>query len=81
MSKVRVSDGTVLGTFTAPDGPYDIAFDGTYLWISGTLYTMVMRGSDGVLVGQWKIPPTTGVAFDGAHVWIANLNQNTITKY
>ncbi|HVI09721.1 MAG TPA: hypothetical protein VND65_15640 [Candidatus Binatia bacterium] len=49
--------------------------------MSGALYTMVMRPSDGVLVGQWQIPPTTGVAFDGAHIWISNLNQNTVTKF
>jgi DNA-binding beta-propeller fold protein YncE len=81
VSKLRASDGAVLGTFSAPDGPYGITFDGNYLWISGALYTMVMRASDGVLVAQWKIPPTTGVAFDGAHVWISNLNQNYITKF
>jgi DNA-binding beta-propeller fold protein YncE len=80
-TKIRASDGTVLGNFPAPDGAYGIAFDGSYLWISGAVYTMVMRASDGVLVAQWSIPPTTGVAFDGAHIWVSNLNQNYITKF
>jgi len=81
VTKIRDSDGTVLGSFTVPTSPYGIAFDGAYLWVSGAYNNIVVRANDGAIVEEWHNDATTGVAFDGAHIWIANLNQNTVTKY
>ena len=32
VTKLR-ADGAVLGTFTVPDRPYDVAFDGANIWV------------------------------------------------
>jgi DNA-binding beta-propeller fold protein YncE len=82
VTKLRASDGTVLGTFPSPpsDGPYGIAFDGTYIWVSGDSYVFVLRASDGAQVAS-HVLQTSGVAFDGAHVWMAETNGNRVLKF
>ena len=82
MSKLRASDGKTLGTFSAPAGPYGVAFDGTNIWVSGT-YVFEFRASDGKRVGFFNPPNTNtiGVAFDGANIWLAGLNDNTVLKF
>lgn len=80
-TKIRASDGTTLGNFSAPNYPYGIVFDGTYMWLAGDFANVVLRAADGGVVADWRNDTTTGIAFDGAHMWIANLNQNTVTKY
>ena len=80
VTELRASDGAVLGTFPTPDGPYGIAFDGTYIWVSGDLYTFVLRASDGAQV-TFRTFDAAGVAFDGAHVWMARTNGNRVFKF
>jgi hypothetical protein len=69
-----------MGIFQVPDGPYGIAFDGTYMWLSGDLYIRVLRAGDGFPVWYQQVQ-TTGVAFDGAYVWIAQTNANAVLKF
>ncbi|HLW89060.1 MAG TPA: hypothetical protein VKR57_11250, partial [Terriglobales bacterium] len=66
--------------FPVPDGPYGIAFDGTYMWLSGDLYIRVLRASDGTQVASRQVQ-TSGVAFDGAYVWVAQTNANRVLKF
>lgn len=63
-----------------------IAFDGNHLWVSGTISDTEQTASNGAYVfqfdpasgniaGKVKIPTGVnprGVAFDGAHIWVAN---------
>ena len=54
VTKLR-ADGAVLGTFTVPDRPYDVAFDGANIWVtneSGDNVTK-LRASDGACVGTF----------------------------
>jgi len=55
VTELRASDGAILGTFSTPDGPYGIAFDGTYIWVSGDVYIFVLRASDGAQVCVQRI--------------------------
>jgi hypothetical protein len=82
VTKLRASDGTVLGTFPTPPsaGPYGIAFDGTYIWVSGDSYAVVLRASDGAQVASYNLQ-TQGVAFDGAYIWMAGQNFNALYKF
>jgi DNA-binding beta-propeller fold protein YncE len=80
VSKLLASDGTVLGTFPAPGGPYGVAFDGTYVWVSGDLYLRILRASDGVQIASHQIQ-TEGVAFDGAFVWTVAQSSNLLYKF
>ena len=80
VSKLRASDGSVVGTFSIPGGGYGVAFDGTYMWLSGDVLIYVLRASDGAVVGHRNLQ-TTGVAFDGAYVWIAETNRNFVHKF
>jgi len=80
VTKLRASDGTILATYSVPDGPYGIAFDGTDMWLSGDLYIRVLRASDGAEVWAQQVQ-TSGVAFDGAYVWIAQTNANQLLKF
>jgi len=80
VSRLRASDGMVLGTFSTPDGPYGIAFDGTYIWVSGDLYIFVLRAVDGSRVGYRRLQ-SEGIAFDGAYIWTAEQGGNAVDKF
>ncbi len=73
MSKLRATDGKVLGTFTVGSNPLGIAFDGANMWIanrsSGTVSKL--RASDGATLGTFTIGGGPyGVALDGTNIWV-----------
>lgn len=84
VSKVRLSDGTVLGNFVA--GPSNIgpsrglAFDGANIWVAhGNL--VKLRASDGSMVGTVVTGGTcTDVLFDGSHVWVSTPDTGSVAK-
>ncbi|MGB7149366.1 MAG: hypothetical protein WBD45_09440, partial [Terriglobales bacterium] len=82
VTKLRASDGSVVGTFTGGTSPYGIAFDGQNIWVSGAVSVFELRASDGQVEGYWNAPRTnlTGVAFDGANIWVAGYNNNKVGK-
>ena len=49
VTKLRASDGVVLGTFTVGSGPYGLAFDGANMWVANSSDNTVteLRASDG----------------------------------
>ena len=83
--KLRVSDGAVLGIFSAGlNSPHFMTFDGRHIWVpnSGDNTIAKMNASDGSLVNTY---PTHGAnptwtAFDGTNVWVANQNTNNLVK-
>ena len=81
MSKLRASDGKLLGTFDSYTGAYGIAFDGTNVWLAGDPYLTELRASDGAKLGRWYGPGSVGAAFDGANVWITRLSDNAVHKF
>jgi len=86
LSRIRVSDGMVLGTYSLGSNvdPRGIAFDGGYLWITLYNWTRILR-VDPSTPGR---PPeefdvghhSLDLAFDGAHIWLTHPNDNLVTK-
>src|SRR5438876_4174589 len=73
VTKLRASDGTVLGTFAVGVRPGWVAFDGSSIWVSNSVSNSVtkLRASDGTVLGTFPAGNPGGVAFDGADIWIA----------
>src|ERR1039458_5682404 len=83
VTKLRVSDGTNLGSFAVGSVPVGVAFDGSNIWVAneGDGTVTKLRASDGANLGSFRVGlDPIGVAFDGASVWVANEGSNTITK-
>jgi DNA-binding beta-propeller fold protein YncE len=80
VSKLRASDGTVLGTFTVGLEPYGVVFDGEDVWVSGAIAIFELRASDGFVAGAWPLTNATGLAFDGADIWVAGYSINKVVK-
>jgi hypothetical protein len=62
--------------------PYGVAFDAENVWVSTALGVFELRASDGNVLQYWNVPRTslTGVAFDGADIWVAGYNSNKVGK-
>ena len=83
VTKLRASDGTMLGTFAVASDPYAAAFDGANIWVANVSSNTVikLRASDGEVRGTFAVGSAPeGVAFDGANIWVANADDNTVTK-
>jgi DNA-binding beta-propeller fold protein YncE len=84
VTKLRASDGTMLGTFGAGSGPLEVAFDGANIWMTnafGTSAVIKLRASDGTMLATFSVGPNPlGIAFDGVNIWVANNNTNTVSK-
>jgi hypothetical protein len=81
VSKLRASDGKLLGTFDGYTSAYGVAFDGTNIWLAGSPYVTELRASDGAKLGLWDAFGSIAVAFDGANVWITRLSDNAVHKF
>ena len=80
VTKLRASDGSVLGNFTVPSGGYGAAFDGTNIWLSGdTIITEL--STSGKVINYVSRFPTSGIAFDGANIWVSGTDFNLVYKF
>jgi len=73
----------VLGTSTAGNRPYDVAFDGANIWVANFNSNNVtkLRARDGSTLGTFGAGSAPqGVAFDGANIWVTNAFSNTVSK-
>ena len=83
LTKLRVSDGAILGTFSLPGSPIGVAFDGANIWavIESQNSVTKVRASDGTVLGTFSVGSfPIGIAFDGANVWVANAGSNSVSK-
>ena len=85
VSKIRVSDGAVLGSFNVTGGDaLEMAFDGANLWVAcGDFSRSVvkLRASDGQNLGNFTLPfDPFGLAFDGSHIWATQGANGTVAK-
>ena len=57
VTKLRASDGSPLGTFTAGTRPVAAAFDGANIWIAnqGSNDVTKLRASDGAVLGSFPV--------------------------
>jgi hypothetical protein len=73
VTKIRGSDGVVLGSYAVNPGPQGIAFDGANIWVASISSTITkMRASDGTVLGTFPVPGNpTRLVFDGTNIWVA----------
>ena len=75
VTKMRASDGVILGTFPVGIGPYSIVFDGEHMWVgNGTANTVTeLRASNGAILGTFAVGTNPiALMFDGSNIWVAN---------
>ena len=83
VTKLRASDGSLVGTYPVGSNPQGVAFDGTNIWVVNSAGDSVtkLRASDGGLVGTYAVGSSPyGIAFDGTSIWVANSVGYTETK-
>jgi hypothetical protein len=76
LTKLRPSDGTILGTFPVP-GPYALAFDGANISATNCTGNAVtkLRASDGTILGSFPVGScNAALVFDGASIWVGAHN-------
>jgi len=83
VTKLRASDGALLGTFRVGSDPIGITFDGANIWVAnqGDNTVTKLRASDGATLGTFSVGESPyGMTFDGENVWVANSFDKTVTK-
>jgi sugar lactone lactonase YvrE len=73
VSKLRASDGQIVGVYTVGGNPLGVTFDGVYIWVAnlGGASVSKLRASDGKVMGTYTVPPEPyGVVSDGKHIWV-----------
>jgi hypothetical protein len=81
VTKLRASDGKVLGTYNIGTDGVGIAFDGVDLWLTAGPYIVEIRPSDGtVLLTKRLEGGLAGIGFDGANIWIAGYVDGSVFK-
>lgn len=83
VTKVRVSDGKVLGTFQVGRKPLGVTFDGTNIWVSDSFDNAVtkLRASDGKLLGTFSVESPWWMTSDGNNIWVPTYGtKGSITK-
>jgi glutamine cyclotransferase len=84
-SKVRASDGALLGSFNYPNliFPTGIAFVGASIWVvsySGN-EVLKLRPSDGALLQEVATGGgPASILFDGTYIWVSNTFDATVSK-
>lgn len=83
VTKLSASDGTVLATITVGNNPWGLAFDGTNIWVAcyGSDAVYKLRPSNGTILGTVAVNNPLGLAFDGTNIWaVNNLGGGQVTK-
>jgi hypothetical protein len=83
VTKLRASDGALLGHFPVGDAPRAVVFDGANVWVanSGSNNVTKLRASDGASLGTFTAGAgPEGLAFDGVNIWVTNFATNNVTK-
>jgi hypothetical protein len=83
LTKLRASDGTLLGTFHVGTGPAGVIFDGAYIWVvnHGNNNVVKVQPSDGSIIGNFAVGQGPKfIAFDGTNIWVTNEDTNNVTK-
>jgi len=75
VTRLRASDGSILGTFSVGSQPWGVAYDGSNIWVAneGSNNVTKLRARDGANMGTFTVGNApVGVAFDGANIWVVN---------
>src|SRR5688500_8155185 len=83
ITRIRVKDGLVSGTFAVGKRPVALLYAASYLWVANLQSNNVMKitPSTGALVATYAAGDGPGaLAYDGRNIWVANRNSNNVTK-
>jgi outer membrane lipoprotein-sorting protein len=83
VTKVRTSDGSILGTYNVGSRPSHICSDGNSIWVTneGSNSVTKLKASDGTIIGTYNVgSKPSGICFDGNGIWVANYGSETVTK-
>jgi hypothetical protein len=78
VTKVRASDGILLGTYIVGPGPECLTFDGANIWVTNRDDRSVskLRASDGKAMGTFPTGSGPfGITFAAGHIWVANADS------
>lgn len=84
VSKLRASDGSLLGTYAVGNAPFGIVFDGSNMWVTNRNDNNVtkLRASDGANLGSVPVGANPGpIGFDGTNVWVSNVNDHNVSEF
>lgn len=93
LTKLRASDGLILGTTPVGDFPADVIFtpgfdcfqpspDVGCIWVTGSEsdYVSKVRSSDLAQTACFTGRNPEGITFDGVNIWVANRGSDYLTK-
>jgi hypothetical protein len=80
VTKIRASDGMVLGTFGGGKSAYGLTYDGSNIWLAsfGANAVTKIRATDGTTLATYPVTSPYDVIFDGVNVWVTS--QQGVTK-
>jgi len=85
ITKLRASDGALLGTFSTGHNPLGLAFDGANIWVGnvGDNTVWKIRASDGAPIESFSLGYSVfgTMAFDGSSIWVTNWPDGTVSKF
>jgi hypothetical protein len=83
VTKLRASDGSLLGTYPMSGFLGGIVFDGANIWVTNENMATVseLRASDGANLGSFptQIAPWA-IVFDGSNIWVGNADSSSLSK-
>ena len=74
VTKFRVSDQTILGTYNVGTMPWRLCSDGNNIWVANSHSHNVtkLRASDGTSLGTYDVGYNhNGICYDGNNIWVA----------
>ena len=83
VTRIRVSDGAVAGTFIVGKRPVALLYAAGSIWVANLLSNNVMKitPSTGAIAATIAVADGPGgLAFDGVNLWVANRHSNNVTK-
>jgi YVTN family beta-propeller protein len=83
VSKIRASDGTVLGTFPVGPNPSQVEFDGANIWVAnfGSNTVTKLSANNGSVLATITVGNNPwGLAFDGTNIWVACYGSSMVYK-
>jgi serine/threonine protein phosphatase PrpC len=73
VTKIRASDGIILGSYVVGDNPRYICSDGECIWVSNSNsgWLTKLNISDGTKLGMFKVGDSLSyICFDGSNIWV-----------
>jgi len=85
VTKLRVSDGTILGTYAVGTSPQGVVFDGANIWVANYLDNTLtkLRAIDGVTLATISLGNSLNpqwLAYDGANIWVTDNFAGKVSK-